>query len=155
MNILIVEDDQHKLDSIEQLFLDRIKNVHLHKAQSYNSGLKAIESQSFDLIVLDMTIPTYDRSSTETGGRPRSYGGSDLLRQMARRNLSTQVVIVTQFEAFGEAGGQKPLSEVNQSLKERYPFYVGSVYYDPASDEWKRHLNSVLSKITSTKPRRR
>jgi len=48
-----------------------------------------------DLVLLDMSMPTFDMTDKDKGGRHRGFGGRDILEDIARRGASTKVVIVT------------------------------------------------------------
>jgi hypothetical protein len=68
-----------------------------------------------------MTMPTYDVTPSERGGRTRVFGGREILRAIARRKLPARVIVVTQFESFGEGKQKKTLSELSQELRRDFP----------------------------------
>lgn len=108
---------------------------------SYQTGLKEVERGQADWVVLDMTMPTYDVTPSERGGRTRFFGGREILRAIARRKLPARVIVVTQFESFGEGKQKKTLSELSQELRRDFPDnYVDTVFYHPAQTEWREKL---------------
>lgn len=147
MNILIIEDDEGKRRQLNDFFEDNFKDIEISTAKSLQSALKCIINSKYDLILLDMTIPTFDIGMLEDGGRPRVYGGKDVLSQMARRRIPTPVIMVTMFDRFGKGKESLTLKELDDKLKSEYPInYKGSVYYNAAYDDWKQILLSLITK---------
>ena len=141
MKILIVEDDLNKLQHLEQCLSAKYSDAEIIRARSYQSGLKATLSLAPSFIVLDMTLPTYDVSTTEGGGRPRPFAGREILSEMARKVGHGKVIVVTQFETFGEGTQKKTLAELDAELGRAFPeLYIGAVYYHPAQSDWKTSL---------------
>lgn len=149
MKLLIVEDDPNKSRQITEYLESEFENLSIVHGRSYQSGLKAcLESTSLDIVVLDMTMPTFDVSVGDKGGRPRIFAGRDILREMQRKGVSTRVIVVTQFETFGEASERLSLRELTNELKVAFPLlFVGSVYYHPSQSDWKRKLLSLIRSI--------
>jgi CheY-like chemotaxis protein len=151
MKILIVEDDPNKLQHLEDLISSRKPDAEIISRRSYQSGLKEVLGTVLDLVVLDMTMPTYDVSSFEKGGRTRVYGGREILREIARRRLPTKVIVVTQFESFGEGAQRKTLDELCVELQRDFDVnYIGTVFYHPAQTEWRDNLAKLCSMVNGT-----
>ena len=146
MKILIVEDDEGKRRQLINFVKDIFEHIEVSTAQSLNSALKCIVRSKYELILLDMTIPTFDIDKHEEGGRPRAYGGKDLLSQMDRRNIKTPVIMVTMFDRFGKGKDSLTLKELDDKLKiEHKKNYKGSVYYNSAYDDWKMTLSNLIT----------
>ncbi|WP_207953389.1 hypothetical protein [Paenibacillus agricola] len=147
----MIEDDQNKIKQI----VDELNNVYpsitITRRNSFQSGLKEIlgNRQKYKLLILDMSMPTFDISNKETGGRLRPFAGKDILRQMYRKNIFIPTVVVTQFENFGELIENVTLSQLNIELKESFSnIYMGTVYYNAAQDNWKQDLIKYIDKYT-------
>ncbi|MBE4502509.1 response regulator, partial [Vibrio parahaemolyticus] len=107
MKILIIEDNEHKREKV-CAFIQSLKyGIELYESASFNSGIKAISKFDLDLIILDMSLPTHDKSANESGGRFRVYGGKDIVRKMRRKSITTPFVILTQYSNFGEGENKK------------------------------------------------
>lgn len=146
MRILIIEDDQNKLKQILEWFESETLNAVVEKRFSFQSGLKAIVQGGFDLVILDMSMPTFDISPEETGGRPRPFAGKEILMQLVRRNIKIPVIVVTQFDRFGESDIN--LTQLTEELKKSYSRnFVGTVYYNPGINNWKDDLKILLKTI--------
>ena len=148
MKILIVEDDENKLERLSQYFSSLEIQPRLELRKSYKSGLNAIMSQEFDLVVLDMSLPIFDITSDEDGFEFEPFAGRDLLAEMKRRGTRTKVLIVTQFEAFGEGADAIKLPELSKLLERTFPdLYLGSVYYTPSQLSWKDDITTHLLRV--------
>lgn len=83
MNFLIIEDDDNKIKQICEFLLSKYPTALLTTRRSYQSGLKEIiNHKPYDLIFLDMSMPTFDVTPNNSGGRFRTYAGRDILEEM-------------------------------------------------------------------------
>ena len=145
MKILIVEDDPNKLKQLKDFLGDECPSDEIAVCRSYQSGLRGILAGASVLILLDMSMPTYDQSTTEGGGRKRHFAGREILRKMNRKGISSPVVIVTQFTRFGE-DGTISLDELMDELDSfGYRNYLGTIFYSAEAANWKEKLRRVLS----------
>jgi hypothetical protein len=148
VKFLIIEDDQNKLANIKQFLEESYKDVVIESAISFHGGSKLSLSSSFDLIILDMSIPTYDIGGGQADGPPLAYGGKMILRQMQRNNIKTKVVVITQFETFGEGTNRITSKELDAKLNEMFNSnYTGLIYYDSSMDIWKTRLKTIINSI--------
>jgi CheY-like chemotaxis protein len=149
MKILIVEDQKDKSDDITKFFETFFRvELEIHVKQSLRSGLKELLTiNDFNLIVLDMSMPNFDPGPEDPiGGTPESFAGKEFLAQMDLREISTPVVVVTQYATF--AKGQIELEELDFLFRHEYQnFYHGSVYYSSADKEWQKELERILMEI--------
>ena len=120
MKILLVEDDEDKRDDLS-IFIKEKLTDNFRVARSIQSSKKALREDKFDLILLDMTIPTFDISPTEDGGRSQPFGGRMLLSEMIRNRISSKVIVVTQFDLFGKGEEEITLKELDQQLYQNFP----------------------------------
>jgi len=141
MKILIVEDDENKGLQLQQFLVESLAGVAVILEQSLQSALRTVRRERPDMVLLDMTIPNYTPSADETGGQMHIFGGREFLRQMKRFKVRTPVVVVTQFETFGNAPDMKHLKDVDLELAAEHPdIYLGAVYYHAAIHGWKEEL---------------
>ncbi len=148
MRILIIEDDHNKLEQLAA-FVNSEFAVHtVGKALSYRNGLAAVLAGDWDVVLLDMQLPTYDKSPRESGGRQRALAGEQILRKMALRGVDTAAIVVTQFEKFGDLGSAISLDQLVGRLEaSHYPNYRGTVYYHAKISDWKSDLRELISKV--------
>ncbi|MDO7887608.1 response regulator [Hymenobacter cheonanensis] len=148
MDILVVEDDEVKRSRIISFLEETLDLTRLEIAKSFQSGMKAIVNNDFRLIILDMTMPTFDINLYDDGGRPQAFAGREILFQMKRRKIYTPVIIVTQFHKFGENEEEMTINELNNELiNANLPMYKGIVYYNNALEGWKEDLSILVNHI--------
>lgn len=146
--ILIVEDDQYKLQKLEAFLNDQYPNIHYEIRTSFHSGFEEIVEnfKHYDLLLLDMSMQTYDISNEESGGDPAPLAGKSILTQMYYREIPTAVVVVTMYEHFGD--GTK-IRDLHSTLQEEFPEnYKGYVFFSHLDNKWmldlKKYLNSYV-----------
>lgn len=148
MKILVIEDDELKWSRIRDFLASRISDCEIANERARNSGLKRIISWAPDLILLDISLPNFDITSDEDGGRPQNLGGREILRQMHRRKIGRPVIVVTQFGFFGDPGDSMSLEELADELRHAYPeTYIGAVYYHATLEDWKEQLWSFITPL--------
>jgi len=147
MKILLVEDDQNKRDRISALVASTLPHATLISALSYRSAVDKIVSETWDFLLLDMTLPTYDVTEHEDGFQTEAFAGINVLREMKRRQIHIPTVVVTQFETLGEGVEKQSLSELRKYLETQYPeTYLGTIFYAPGESSWMPKLTEYLSK---------
>ena len=149
MKVLIVEDSADKLQLIWTFFTDRFaKDLQLTEKRSLRSALKEVISRNdYSLIILDMSLPNFDVNADEPGGgTPESFAGKELMAQMKLRSLKIPVIVVTQYSQF--EGGSITLEHLMSEFSVLYSeFYVGTIYYNSATDLWKDQLFNLINGV--------
>jgi DNA-binding NarL/FixJ family response regulator len=146
MRILIVEDDSNKYSQIQDCLSTISKDIEVTIKRSYQSGLKEILRSEYDLIILDMSMPTFDISSREPGGPFRTFGGEEILKEMRRKSVKCKIIILTQFESFGQGKDFITLEELKQKLSLNFPdIYFDTIYYNAAETSWKYALTKMIA----------
>lgn len=146
MKILIVENDTNKSTQVECFLQDEIKinPNYIDTKRSFQSGLEAILTKSYDLLILDMSIPTFDISEIDDGGETLDRGGEIILQEMEREGIKMKAIILTQYEEFDEVS----LEEIDNSLKKEFSeFYLGCIYYNTSQVNWQNELKDIISKL--------
>lgn len=148
MSILFIEDDENKRDRILSFLEKTFPELVIDEARSLQGGVKRLKQASYELIILDMTLPNFDVGPDEpVGGVTHSFGGREFLKQVLRLGVTTPVVVVTQFESFGRSGHEIGLSELDDQLGKQFgDVYLGAVYYHPSIDDWKDRLRGIIFK---------
>ena len=147
MMILLVEDDERKMNQVVDYISSKGAHYKVDVRRSYNSGLKAVMTSCYDLILLDMSLPTFDVSA-QAGGRPMAYAGRELLEKVARRKFDCKVSIITQFDYFGEGEDMKSLDQLTCELVSDFgDIFLGTIYFSSLTDEWKERLSQLLIQV--------
>lgn len=154
MRLLLVEDDENKASQLCDFLKTEYAGVAIQWARSLQSGVRSVRESPPDAILLDMTLPNYDVGPEEPGGgSTHSFGGREFLRQLDRFDLEIPVVVVTQFETFGDGTNSMDLHELDEQLREEHgPVYRGAVYYHAAVQGWQQALRALLDPTLETPP---
>ena len=148
MRVLIVEDDENKRIQLSQYLETLISMESVSLERSLQSGVRKIRKESFDLVILDMTLPHYDVSPDEPSDDTHIFGGQEFLPQMDRFDVKTPVIVFTQFEVFGKPPNETDLVSLDLKLGREYPvIYQGVVYYHASINSWKSELRSKLVEL--------
>ena len=148
INVLIVEDEAPKLAHIKAFILQVLSSVAIRVARSVNSALDEIDDGLPDLLLLDMSLPTFDIDKNEAGGRPRGFGGKEIMRHMMLSGVKCPVIVITGYEAFPrDAGKPIELAQIKDELDLEFPnMLVGMLHYNSTYEEWKYELRNSISK---------
>src|SRR5690242_20184685 len=120
MKVLVVEDDEFKRKRIAEAVHSHLPDADIFLEKAVNSGLAAIVETQPDLILLDMSLTTFDVGPNEPGGRPQNFGGLEILRHMDRLEVLTPVIVITQHERFARGTQEVHLSAVRKELLEQH-----------------------------------
>lgn len=150
--ILIVEDDENKLNDIHSLFQSEVNlKIPLDAidfARSYNSALVKLKENEYRVCILDMSLFTYDNNDPRGGGKRRPFGGREILRKANRLKLNTSFIVLSQFESFGEEGEELSWDELVKQLHDRYGrIFKDMVFYSASSSDWKRDIIRFLKEF--------
>lgn len=145
MRLLIVEDDEEKSSRLSEFMGATYRPENTVTARSLQTGLRAALAESFDLLLLDMTMTNFDRTVKEDGGRPHHFAGREILRQLQREHIHLPTIVVTQFGRFGEEAETMTLTELETELVSKYPDYLGTVHYRANADNWKLQLEALIA----------
>lgn len=146
MKILLVEDNHFKREKVLE-FLRQFPGVCIDEAASYNRGLSVAGSAKYDLIVLDMSMPTFDRTDTERGGRFRVFGAKEIVSRLKRQSKLSPFVILTGYSQFSDEKDNLNLSQIHDLFTIYAQDYLGTIYFDSASSVWKQELTKVIEKL--------
>ena len=144
--ILLVEDYEEKAKDIRKFIQEKFPYVTLCNCSSYNSAQEMIfeAEQEYDLILLDMSMSTFDLNDDASGGLPEPTAGQNILEGMYLRNISTPVIVVTMYNVFG----RKELATFDKELKEQYPKnYRSYVFYSAQKGDWRSKLEQQIKSI--------
>lgn len=144
--MLIVEDMDLKANAIKAFIENEYPSINIVRKESYNSSLQEIYSNysEYDLILLDMTMSTFNVSEEDNGGMPEPLAGRQILDGMFLRDITTPVVVVTMYKSFAGLG----IAEFDKELREEYSdIYQGYIYFVYNSNDWKESLKQYLVNI--------
>lgn len=145
MRILIIEDENNKMQRIASEVRQIRKDAHLVEARSYQSGVQHLMTGRFDFLLLDMSLPIFDMSPEEDGFQVDPFSGRNILAEMKRKNIMVPTAVITMFETFGDGNDLMTLDELDKELAAKYPtIYKGSIYYNSSEINWKDLLRKLI-----------
>lgn len=145
MKVLLIEDDLNKIRRIAEEIHGFRTDVKITEAKSYRSGMQCLMTDVFDLVLLDMSLPTFDITEDEDGFQVDPFAGQSILAEMDRKGIKVRTAVITMFETFGEGNDVMTLPELDKHLSERYPqLYRGAIYYNSAEVTWKDSLKKLI-----------
>lgn len=149
MKLLIAEDAEYKLNTIMHFIENEYKEIEIHVTNSYSSAIKSLVSNNFDLAILDMSLPTFDKVDGDEGGEFRTYGGLDIARQIKRRSLLVKFLFLTQYRSFiGDPKLQNSKS-IDEKARSLYPEqYLGLIPYENNENLWKEELGRLIEGLS-------
>lgn len=144
--LLIVEDDDPKLEQLQSIIKSEFPEYEISIAKSLNSACKLIDNQEFNLVLLDMSLPTFDGGKTiSSSGRQKTLGGRDFLRYLVECEVNLPVFVVTGFKDFPIENKNIQLAELDKSLKKEFTeIYRGNVFFSHSNDDWKEKIREIL-----------
>ncbi len=146
--IILIEDDSKKIEDIMEYVTKELGCEIFSVKESYQSGIKEILQNDYDLLLLDMSIPTFDKTPVESGGPYEKFGGYKVLREIIRKQRPVKTILITMFDDFGESDLSITLSQIDQSLKQEFSnIYLGSVFYHARENKWKEDLKTIIQEI--------
>jgi hypothetical protein len=81
INILVVEDNEFKRKRIVEIIHSEFQEIKVNECHSFTSAWQMITRFNYDLVLLDMSLPTFDKTSTNSGGDFRFSVGKNSLEK--------------------------------------------------------------------------
>jgi response regulator of citrate/malate metabolism len=143
MKILIIEDDELKHQHLNRYVDSIVSNATFTWMKSYQTGLKEILSNEYDLILLDMSMHVYEKTAKESGGSFETYAGKMILNEIDLNNIKTKVIVVTGYDVYSDG---KTLEKLKDELRSEFgDFYIDTVYFIGSEDKWKSELSLLIN----------
>lgn len=144
MKILIIEDDKHKIEDIQKALKEHIEKFELITVNSSTSGIKNLKESTYDLILLDMSLPLYDFNYSDDDFD--TFAGIDILDEMYRLGIFTRVIVITAFDVLGD--NEVTLSQLDKQMKDEFTdFYMGIIHYQKSSLDWAIQLKELIKEV--------
>lgn len=147
LKVILIEDDKKKTGDIFSFLKSEAKLTDITIKESYQSGLRELLRENYDLLLLDMSIPTWDKSPNEPGGSYEKFGGYKILKEIVRKKKPVKTILISMFDDFGESDNSLTLSELDKALRSEFShIYIGSVFYSSREEKWKSELTNLIDK---------
>lgn len=147
MKILLIEDDKHKMNDIIA-YLDTLKKkIEVDTACSVESGVQSAVDNTYDLILLDMTIPNFDITEKSDGGKSYKNGGEIVVKELLDEEIDFRCAIITQYETFNNETIDQISQRISRLCQDNY---YGYVKYSTDNDAWKDNLKELIEHVENT-----
>ncbi|WP_264403460.1 response regulator [Vibrio owensii] len=147
ISFLVAEDQVDKAEDIVNVLRKNYECSEFEFSVSYNGTTKKIKKGSYDVIILDMSMPNFD---PKPGEKPalKALAGRDVMTKMQYRNMNTPVIVVTQFDIFGRHSDAVSIDKLSYDLKTDFPqIFSGCVIYNTQSKDWENELVNIVDGI--------
>lgn len=150
MNVLLVEDEDPKKEAILNFLVKEFPEFHVETARSVRSAVASIRTWKPNILLLDMSLPTFDIAPGEPGGRPQGFGGLEILRFIEMQEIELPTIVITGYEAFPKANGRCIGCEaLRKEFARDFPkFFHGLIYFDPIAGEWDEHFRRLIVNLS-------
>jgi DNA-binding NarL/FixJ family response regulator len=144
MKILLIEDMPRKAESIKAVLSSQFPKIELSEESSYHAAIENIANygNEYDVILLDMSMNTFNVSVEENGGIPEPFAGVRILEKLFLNEIDTRVIVISMYHKIEG----KDFKEIGDELMEQYPnLYEGFVLFAFDRNDWKLKLINLIS----------
>lgn len=136
INILIVDDDLHKISTIIQTIKDKYsETLSISQASNVQEAIENLQKKEFHLLITDLLMPLkHDTSPIPKGGEALTKG---IYRQKNKVNVPMYIIGLTQYP------------ELQTLFKGGWKVW----HYDNTQENWKNNLRDLIFHISLVKSR--
>lgn len=148
--ILLIEDEIHKKEELAGYLNEFLgPDMKLHSVDSVRNAIVAVTDNDYDLVVLDMALPTFTAGGDcIDGGLDQALGGVEILRTLKALGKNLNVVIVTQYPDISIGGKRVKLKAAKLALEKKYSQEIkGTVLYKYKSTLNRPKLKMIVDGI--------
>ena len=146
--VLLVEDDGFKSDDIRTLLLDIDPSCRIDLATSVSKAISEIQKNEYDLIVLDMALPSHPLVAG--GGAPLSLltGGIEILFELQSLDRKDHCIVITQYPDIEICGALYPVGEAAAAMERVYGVSLcGCLEYSQTDSSWRSVIGNAYRKL--------
>lgn len=146
--VLLVEDDLFKKEEIlSQLNLISLE-VDVSYASSVQQSITQICAEVFDLIILDMALPSHDIGQSSASPLTLLAGGVELLHELSYTERSDPVLILTQYPDVPYDNQIVNLMKFKAIINADLDLnIIEACHFEKVSSNWKMKFNSVVKDL--------
>lgn len=148
MRILIVEDDEFKAEELKKELDKYCSNAKTDIARSVRAGIAAIKSNSFNLIILDMALPSHELRKGGASPTSMPSGGLEILMELDYFGRIDDVVVFTQYPEVEIEGRLIPLKNVKNALLAEFNItVVDVVHFVSGETGWRQRIRAITEEL--------
>ena len=146
--VLLVEDDGFKCDDIQTAIRSVDNSIQIVLAGSVYAAIAALKEMVYDLVILDMALPSHPVIAG--GGAPLSLlnGGREVLFELQSLERIDSCVVITQYPDMEICEELFSISDAATAMQEKYGISVLAILeYSQNNDLWRTTLIDILKVI--------
>lgn len=149
MNVLIAEDSEEKKEDLISFFSEEYPKFKIDISASFKETVQKVEDNNYDLLILDMTMPTKSANTSKFQTKARTLAGRDVLSTLQFYSIDNiKCIVFSQFSEFGKKGEVETLDEIYHDLLGNHrDILLGCVKYEAASQHWRERLKILIREI--------
>jgi response regulator of citrate/malate metabolism len=144
MRVLIVEDDPHKLRSLARELGLVVVVERIDRASSLQQAMAILEQTRYDVVLLDMAIPSHAGEAGSDDIYSQPVGGLDILLYLSMDARSEAVIIVTQYPTVEYNREHVPLDKILRKLADDDIVNVKGVIFFGEDEGWRKKLVALV-----------
>ena len=146
MRILLIEDNDLKKEKVKAFIIESFLDASVETASSYNTGMTLALDNSYDLIILDMSIPTYEKTESNRGGRFRVFGGREIAQRLKKMSKLPPFLVLTGYKDFKNDNEKTTFEQLSETMSKIDSNFLGMIHYESASSKWKSEAVAAIRK---------
>lgn len=151
--ILIIEDDIHKLESLCGFTRRHLLNAVIVTATSLNDAIESIDNDVFNLILIDMAIPSHPILPGEGSPIPFLSGGLEVILELSSLGREDDCIIVTQYPEIEVCGNTYKVDNAKENINSLLECnVVECIEYSEGDSSWKKKLKETISVYENFNP---
>lgn len=146
MNLLLIEDNDLKKEKILSFILESFPDINITTASSYNTAMTLALDNVYDLMILDMSIPTYEKNENNRGGRFRVFGGREIAQRLKKMEKLPNFLVLTGYKDFKNDIEKITFDQLAEIMSKIDSSFLGMIHYESASSKWKSETLLAIGK---------
>lgn len=146
--VALIEDEITKRDAVYAHVESLLPDYKIVEAKSVKTGRLLMRDHAPSILLLDMSLPTFEVCESDSGGRPQGLGGIEIMRYMLKDSSEAPVIVVTGYQEFSERSRYMSVESLMEALYVEFPdIFKGLVIFNVLSDDWKEGLSDLISEV--------
>ncbi len=147
-NFLIIEDDEHKINLLKDIFNSgNINDINLQIAENVKDAVSILKDKSidFDYLILDMALPSHRKVQGDPTAMSINSGGIEILMRHNYYNKNSKIIILTQYPTIGIDGIEYQTEKDIDFLKVKFnKNIIASFIYSKYDMNWQDYIKGLI-----------
>ncbi|MCG7349600.1 hypothetical protein [Sphingomonas sp. ACRSK] len=143
--VLLIEDDAFKQKELEGALLEMMPDAEFRVGRSVRQALSFLAERTYDLIVLDMALPSHEVRPAAAQPMSQPSGGVELLLELSYEERGDPVIIVTQHPEIEFDGRLYALGQFARAFGKKASANLrGVIYFNVLDGGWRAELQRLV-----------